>query len=345
MANSESSPTEYDYQVKACKIFFEDDLPPGIKPILDKDRPKNTKRFKGPVFDITRFDAQQVVSVLSDIVNDREKYTAGKTFYLLINSTSDSSQPADIEELYRLKARPTKHHPGNGVVFLRPRRKERFKQSAKSYEELNGALKAHYENDTKQFAKDIKQLLKNNVEIDDLPQPTFEVYMILLFEIARRLVKSDNPTETKKAYDVLPIGCAIARFLKLLELGKCHFEDVFFPGQKYHCFSKKPKVRRKAIDEINAAILDITKKQTASTATSGTTELETSTKLKDHLKELQILFCSDKRLAEMSSKEEEEKLATELKNLMSLISSEEACWSFVEYITAFDDEVTATCQI
>ena len=49
----------------------------------------------------------------------------------------------------------------------------------------------------------------------DIPQ----AYMILLFEIAQRFVKSEKPVSDKEPnkkeeYDVLPIGSAIARLIK-----------------------------------------------------------------------------------------------------------------------------------
>ena len=90
-------------------------------------------------------------------------------------------------------------------------------------------------------------------------------------------MKSEKPNEKKEEFDVLPIGSAIARLLKLLELGKCTFEDVFFPGGRFHCFTGKPKKRRTAIDKINMAISDYT-------------EQETLTK-DHHLKELQEMYC------------------------------------------------------
>ena len=163
-------------------------------------------------------------------------------------------------------------------------------------------MKAHYKN-TKEFAKDIKQLLKNNVDIDDLPQATFEAYMILLFEIARRLVQSESPSDKKGQLDILPIGSAIARMIQLLELGDektCTFEDVFLPGGKFHCFTGKPEQREKAIENINQVIFQSTKQETV-------TE-------KDCLKALEELFCSDERLAMMSL--EEEKLEDKMKALI-----------------------------
>lgn len=107
---------------------------------------------------------------------------------------------------------------------------------------------------------------------DDFQAPV-ETYMILLFEIARRLVTVGKPSEKKKEFDVLPIGSAIARLVKLLDKGKCGFKDVFFPKGKFHPFTGKAQERRKAIHKIN---------ETTGTGT-------------DHLKELEDMFRSSKK--------------------------------------------------
>lgn len=242
-------------QQEACTKFFRDNLPKDVlKPMPEEKRPENTKKFKGPVYDITGFDAVNVVALLSDIVNDKDQFTTNKTFYLLLQNSHGSKPDDKIEELFRLKARPTKNQPGNGIVFLRPRRKKLFTQDARKYDELEGVLKAHYK-DTKTFAQDIKNLFQNNsVVTDNFPQATVETYTILLFEIARRLVTVEKESEKKEEFDVLPIGSAIARSVNLLELGDeetCTFEDVFLSGEKFHCYTGKAKERRKAIDKIN----------------------------------------------------------------------------------------------
>ena len=259
-------------QQEACTKFFRDNLPKDVlKPMPEEEKPENTKRFKGPVYDITGFDAENVVALLSDIVNDKEQFKTNKTFYLLLRNSHDSKPDDEIEELFRLKARPTKNQPGNGIVFLRPRRKKLFTQDARKYDELEGVLKAHYKDDTKTFAQDIKNLFQNNsVVTDDFPQATFETYTILLFEIARRLVTVEKSSEKKEEFDVLPIGSAIARLVKLLDKGKCGFKDVFFPKGKFHPFTGKAHERRKAIHKIN---------ETTGTGT-------------DHLKELKDMFRS-----------------------------------------------------
>ena len=329
-------------QVKACKTFFEDELPSGFEPLPEKDWPSSMPQdWTGKVYDITGFYGQKVVALLSLIVNDKDQFTKGKTFYLLIRR----SPKDEVEELFRLKADPSPDQPGNAVVFLRPRRRKRFKRgSAKSYEELNGDLKAFYEkpddegrkfSDTTSFARDMKQLFKNNAaQIDDLPQPTFEAYMILLFEIARRLVKIEKPSESKEEFDVLPIGSAIARLIKLLELrNQCSFEEVFLQGSRFHCFTGKPDVRRKAIEEIN----EETRKTKHPTTTRVTVRLSKEDveeiETKRQIQELRELFCPSS----------EEELANTFKNLTTRIAQEKSSQSSrmlstsnAERTTAFD---------
>ena len=199
VTNSTVSPLLYK-QIHASKTFFGNQLPSftGYS-LAEKDRLGQLNKFKGPIYNITSLDAHNVVSGLSGIVNDEEQFKSNKTFYLMIQGN-----PGDeLEELFRLRARPTKDQPGNGIVFLRRRGKKTFTGGAKKYDELNGALKAHYKDtDTKQFAEDIKQLFKNNAQIDNFPEATSEAYMILLFEIGRRLVQSEDPSEKKEAFDV-----------------------------------------------------------------------------------------------------------------------------------------------
>ena len=289
MGQSNCKPTVYDCQVQACKEVFQKKLPCGCPPI---EAPFNGR----PVYDISGFDAHQVVGVLSAIVNDKDQFTTNQTFYLLIRGSPQNTLEGGFEEFFRLKARPTRHQPGNAIVFLRPRGKKLFNRSANSYEELNGALRANYDwydnralkifSDTTCFARHIKQLFKNNATIDDLPQPSFEVYMLFLFEIARRLVNSENPSKRKEAFDDLPIGSAIARLLTLLEFRRCSFEDVLFPGGRFHCFSDSPEKRKTAIHNINMEISVITGQETL--------------EKKHHVKELQELFCSKRHRAEMA---------------------------------------------
>ena len=266
MAEGSSNKDVFDCQVKACEKFFQEKLPrvQKLKLLAEDDIPENAKSFKEPkMYDITSFNAQEVVAVLSCIVNDRGQFKKNKTFYLLLRNGLEYVPDAAVE-LFKLIASPTKHQPGNAIVFLRPRGKKKFTAAAKKYDELNGALKAHYGKDTASFSRDIMKLFENAVANNDLPQATFEVYMILLFEIARRLVVLGEPSALKEQFDILPIGSAIARILKLLELGSetiCTYDLVFLPGLKFHCFTGKAEHRRKAIDCINETTTEIAKKK------------------------------------------------------------------------------------
>ena len=97
----------------------------------------------------------------------------------------------------------------------------------------------------------------------------------------------------KQLYDatVLPIGSAIARIVKLLALGSkdiCPFDDAFFSKGKFHCFTGKPEERRKAIDEINEATLEIAPAPTDPAKVFAM-------KVNLQLKELTQKFCSEEQ--------------------------------------------------
>ena len=349
----------FDCQVKAHQIFFEDQLPSGFKPLPKEKWPSSMpKTWTGTAYDITGFYGQQVVALLSRIVNDKEQFTKNKTFYLLIRDSSEDNSQAAFEELFRLNARPSPpNQPGNGIVFLRERGKKLFKRGlGTSYEELNGALRACYDtrdekgklmfSDTTSFAKDIKKLLKDNAQINKCPQPTFDAYMILLFEIARRLVKIENPSERKQAFDVLPIGSAIARLINLLEHRKSTFDEVFFANERFHCFTGRPKVRRKAIEEINEATMrkaieeinEATMRKAIEEINEAAMNIKRATEVtvllpiplakekieeietNRQLQELGELFCPDKRPAAVLSEE----LAKLFRNLNTRIGQERA---------------------
>ena len=179
--------------------------------------------------------------------------------------------------------------------------------------------------------------------------------MILLFEIARRLAKAKKPSQQNDAFANLPIGRAIVRLINLLETGNYAFEDVFFEGRPFDCFSGKSwNVRRKAIEEINKATEKINKaiaeinkataeinKATAAEINKATAEInkataktETGTEPEHLLKELQELFCSDQRLKEISSQTEEDQLAQTSTGFDDMSLNE--ALSEAEIYTAFD---------
>ena len=244
-------------------------------------------KYNKPIlYDITGLNAQQVVAALVGIVNDRERFTINKNFYLMIKHN------AMVRELFRLTARPTTHQPGNGIMSMRPRGSEKFaKSSGKTYEQLIEALREHYQ-DTITFTKDIRKIFLNNKVSDcNFPQVTLEAYMILLFEIARRMVKLKEQSERKGQYDVLPTASAIVGSVKLLEYGKdniCTFEDVFSSDGKFHFFSGKPQTRKRAIGNITTALVYAESEKTATSSNiSKKRKVMPSTEINLHFKELE----------------------------------------------------------
>jgi len=65
----------FDFQDKACKIFFEDERPSDFEPLPKEEWPSNMpKNWTGIVYDIASFYGQQVVALLSQIVNNRDQF-------------------------------------------------------------------------------------------------------------------------------------------------------------------------------------------------------------------------------------------------------------------------------
>ena len=239
----------FNGQKEACGNFFRNNLPEDVsKPVREDKRPQNLRKLEGHVYDITGFDAEKVVALLSRIVNDRQEFKEGKTFYLLLNSHGPR-QDDNGEKFFKFAPKPSIDQPGNAMV-------SRGLGKGLTYEKLNAELESKYDKNTQLFAQHIKSLFQDNsVVLENCPQATFEVYILLLFEIARRLVRENAPTTKKEKLDDLPIGSAIARSVKLLELGKketCSFDDVFcFSSDNFYCYTGEPEDREEAIRRIN----------------------------------------------------------------------------------------------
>ena len=288
----------FDCQVKVCKKFLQQLYEvQDLRPLQNHDIPKKAKTFK-PMYDITGFDAFKVVALLCRIVNDTKQFTTGKTFYLLIrngqeceandeteepSSSQKSKQAGEIKELFQLEALPSVDQPGNGKVYRLPKGSASF-AGGKSYNQLYPILTEFYKEDTESFALHIRSLFQSNTVVTHGSPATIEVYMLLLFEIARRLVNEKTPSERKKKLDNLPIGSAITNLVELLERKKCTFKDVF--QGKYYCFTGEPDERRQVIDSINKTIF----------------EHAANIKYKQIYEELEKMFCSEETREEMLSK-------------------------------------------
>ena len=197
------------------------------------------------VKDITGWDDKRVIGHLESIVNDREKYTKDSTFTFKITQTSGPGIS------FKLVANPTADQPGNGWITKistgeSPTHQKLYENLKKDYKDARG------KDDTRSFAEDINCVFSNNSKIFSVPVVTRDAYMILLFEIGRRLVSDDEKSsDRKKDFDKLPIASAITKLVKLMEDKKCTFHEVFSRDGDLHCFFGKPSDRKNAIEKID----------------------------------------------------------------------------------------------
>lgn len=137
---------------------------------------------------------------------------------------------------------------GNGIISVF--KGHQFK--SRSYDkQLVDKLDEKYETNTSSFAEDLEDLFKNNTNIAGYPFVTSEVYILLLFEIARQRVKGSD--EMKK-YNKLKIDEAITNLIALMKADYCRFDDVFLEGGKFHCFNGEPKDREIVIEKIEKSL-------------------------------------------------------------------------------------------
>ena len=245
----------------------------------------DSKKFEVEVrrtYDITGMSAARVIAIFKAIVNREGKcaYREGTVFTFNIGS------PPEIS--FTLEANPTDDQPGNGVI-------KRNGKKGSTYPEITQQLKHQYGKDTKTFAEDMKRVFKDNSELLGRRNEVIrDVYILLLFEIGRRLVEDgENSTDRKKALDNLSIIATVTRILKLFESTKeCSFEDFFSKTGKFHCFSDDPeywwstKKREDAIDRLKKLC-------------------------KVELKDIKALFCGEKDEQSSEKASSEGKLSSE----------------------------------
>ena len=185
-----------DNQVNACKKFFH--VRSEFKPLAFKTT-VGSEILEGPLYDITKFDARKVVALLSQIVNDRGHFQEDNAFHFFIRNSDGKGKKV----LFTLTAKPTQDQPGNGVVSIFSEQTGKF--HAPKHSDLNFAAERDYPEDTKSFASHMKKLFRNNAVVNEkhFPQVTIEAYVVLLFEIARRLVASDENSTYKKKHENL----------------------------------------------------------------------------------------------------------------------------------------------
>ena len=201
--------------------------------------------------DITGKNCDEVVEILKSIVNNKDQYKKKAVFRFKISPASSHPQHSQAsEKIYQLRANPTEDQPGNGRIDIWQDGK--FIAGRAYDEEMVKDLKETYTGDTSAFARDMNTLFQNNETIAKYPFVTSELYMLLLFEIGRRLVKnSPKSTERKKKFDAVLVKEAIKGILTLFVNKECGFHEVFLKEGKFHCFSDpQPEQRKKVAEEI-----------------------------------------------------------------------------------------------
>lgn len=197
------------------------------------------------VYEITGFDRSQVVEQLEGIVNHVGYRNKNFFYYLGISKVDQTNQ---FRKFFKLEPDPEEDQPGNGIISVF--KGHQFK--SRSYDkQLVDKLDEKYETNTSSFAEDLEDLFKNNTNIAGYPFVTSEVYILLLFEIARQRVKGSD--EMKK-YNKLKIDEAITNLIALMKADYCRFDDLFLEGGKFHCFSGEPKDRETVIEKIEKSL-------------------------------------------------------------------------------------------
>ena len=196
------------------------------------------------VYNITGFNRSQVVEKLEDIVKD-SRYKQKFVFYLGICRVDET---LEFRKLFRLKQDPCRDEPDNGNMTVLQGREF----ISKFYDGLLvEKLNKQYGFKTSLFAEHLENLFKNNTKIAGYPFVTSEVYILLLFEIARRRVKD---SEEMKKYKKLKIDEAITNLIALMKADHCGFDAVFLKGGEFHCFSGKPENIKTVIKKIKKSL-------------------------------------------------------------------------------------------
>lgn len=158
------------------------------------------------------------------------------------------------DKKFKVELMPTTLCPGHGLIKVVGRLKyydypEMCSLLTKSGVTSKGLGDMCYKLNT----KGMKSALYNAVS------PMNELHFMLLFEIARRLVRDTNgkPISTEPALDLLPVGVIVGRIIELLRLEKekeavLSYEKVFGAQQELNWFTEPNIIlKRKKMQEIN----------------------------------------------------------------------------------------------
>lgn len=192
-------------------------------------------------FGIMGMSGIAVVNLLRHIIMEYREKDSGP-FYLKFAA----------DKKFRVELMPTALFPGHGLIKVVGRLKyydypEMCSLLSKSGVTNKGLGDMCYKLNT----KGMKSALFNAVS------PMNELHFMLLFEIARRLVRDSNgkPISTEPALDLLPVGVIIGRIIELLRVEKdpvLSYDKVFGAQQELNWVSEPNTIlKRKKIQAIN----------------------------------------------------------------------------------------------
>lgn len=197
-------------------------------------------------FGIMGMSGAAVVNLLRRIIMEYREKDSGPFFLKFA-----------ADKKFKVELMPTALFPGHGLIKVVGRLKyysypEMCCLLAKSGVTSKGLGDMTYKLNT----RGMKSALFNAVS------PMNELHFMLLFEIARRLVRDSNgkPVSTDPAIDLLPVGVIIGRIIELLRVEKdavLSYEKVFGDHQQLNWFTENNTIiKRQRMQAINKIYFD-----------------------------------------------------------------------------------------
>ncbi|XP_031567881.1 uncharacterized protein LOC116302677 [Actinia tenebrosa] len=232
---------EFRRQSIANEQYFVKDAPP-----LDLNSLNTSTDPNKYIFNVEGLKGVEVVNLLRCVIIEyKDRPEQGPFFF----------QFAD-DKKFKLELLPTGTQPGNGLIKTVGRLKYY------SYPDMCHMLKSGGVTSKglgimlqKLNTTGLKSALHNQIS------PMNELHFMLLFEIAKRLVRGPHgySLSTEPELDQLPIGVTVARMISLFCKGKSYldYEDVFGSQDKYNPFTDSSVVlRRQKICALNKAFFE-----------------------------------------------------------------------------------------
>jgi hypothetical protein len=197
------------------------------------------------IFNVSGLKGIEIVNLLRCTINEYKDDELGPVYFQFAE-----------DKKFKLELLPTATQPGNGLIKTVGRLKYY------TYPDMNQMLKAGGVTSKglgimlqKLNTTGLKSALHNQIS------PMNELHFMLLFEIAKRLVRDPNgfSMSSEPELDQLPIGVAVSRMITLFCRGKSYldYQDVFGSQDKYNPFADSSVVlRRQKINALNKAFFE-----------------------------------------------------------------------------------------